>query len=146
LSNDFIVDQWKAVEKSKAGDMLRDLCAVSRVITKVYRKNGKTPFTPGQLAGVLFKLNAVDEKATAKFIDALENRKGNAKVLAARLVKIAESGRINDVGRAGMIVKAWEATCDGNVITAKDVNYDPSTEDFPLFGTASASAKLKLVA
>lgn len=56
-------------------------------------------------------------------------------------MKIRESGRINDVGRAGMIVKAWAATRDGEAITAKGVNYDPSTEDFPVFVQKPASAQ-----
>ena len=131
LQNEFVVSEYKKLDKTELGATLKDLCTTARRITKANRSNGGSPYTPGQLAGVLFVLHVADDKATTKFIQALENNKGNAKVLTTRLEKIREYGRINDVGRAGMIVKAWAATRNGEAITAKGVSYDPMTDDFP---------------
>ncbi|MEO0315227.1 MAG: hypothetical protein RI928_1683 [Pseudomonadota bacterium] len=134
LTNEFIVQQWKALDKSPLGVQLKEFCVQARGIVKATKKNGSSVFTPGQLAGILLRLHVVDEKATAKFIQSLETQKGNGKVLTTRLEKISEFGRINDVGRAGMIVKAWLATRDGTAISAKGVVYDPSTDAFPHVG------------
>lgn len=131
LTNEFIVEQWKAIDKSVAGDNLKDLCAWARRVTKASRSSGSALYTPGQLAGVALYLSEIDGTTTAKFVQALESSKGNAKVLSSRLNRIKELGRINDVGRAGMLVKTWLAIRDGETLNAKAVFYDPYTEDFP---------------
>lgn len=130
LENEAVVERYKALDKSAEAVVLADFCAASRRIVKSSKKDGRTFYTPGQLAGVLYFLHRKDEKATARFVALLESNKGAADILRKRLNKIIENGgRIHDVGRAGMIIKAWKAAKESRVPTTTEVFFDATADD-----------------
>lgn len=131
LSNDFVVDFYNDLKKQGDDVALYAYCDAAREIVKLTKKQHKVPYAPGQLAGLLYFLNSVAPKATERFLESLLHNKGSAKVLTTKLLKILDHGRIHDVGRAAMIIKAWQMTRDGVTATASSVSWDADKEAFP---------------
>jgi len=133
LSNEFVVEFYDSLKKDGKHDLMHSFCDLARDITKVTKVQSKVPYSPGQLAGVLFTLNSRDAKVTQKFADALFFGKGAGKVLTTKLVKILEHGRIHDVARAAMLIKAWNFVKQGETPSPGKLTWDAEKEDFPSF-------------
>jgi len=92
----------------------------------------------GFIAGSLHHLSKVDAKAADSFAQAMTNSQFSGKflplhgmVIALGVAASASSGRINDVFRAALMIKAWNVFRAGRTGKASDFKWD-TTQPFPV--------------
>lgn len=90
---------------------------ISALIYHFHRKNPEkaTAFSDGWISGAWGGKFKVFEKLSRKLRELHE----------------ASSGRVNDVVRAALIVRAWNAFVEGRVGTARDFEWVLTTDEFP---------------